>query len=238
MAGASSTRVLSKGTTGEDVRRLERRLTRAGFPTGPRDGVFDEATEEAVKAFQSEHGLDLDGVVGPATWAALGGEKEKEEPSRKRRSLSEAGAAFIGRFEGFSAKLYNDPAGHATIGYGHLVHRGSINGSEPAEFKRGISKARGLELLGEDARVASTAVNDLVKVQLTQHQFDALVSFVFNLGTGAFGGSTLLRNLNSGQYATVPSELNRWINAGGRPLQGLINRRRAEGLLFSTASYG
>lgn len=68
--------------------------------------------------------------------------------------LSKKGADFIGAFEGFSATLYNDPAGHCTIGYGHLVHLGNCDGSEPAEFKRGITRKRAARLLREDARAA------------------------------------------------------------------------------------
>ena len=72
---------------------------------------------------------------------------------------------------------------------------------------------------------------------LTQYQFDALVSFVFNVGVGAFGGSTLLRRLNQGDYNAVPAELMRWVNSGGTPLPGLVRRRRAEGVLFSRGAY-
>lgn len=151
--------------------------------------------------------------------------------------LSDKGAAFIGRFEGFSAKLYNDPAGHCTIGYGHLVHRGNCDGSEPAEFRKGITKKRARELLKEDAAAAAAAIDARVTVKLKQHQFDALVSFVFNVGTGAFASSTLLKKLNAREYDAVPSELNRWVKAGGQTLPGLVTRRKAEGALFRDTRY-
>jgi lysozyme len=154
------------------------------------------------------------------------------------QTRSEAGVRFIAGFEGFRSRLYNDPGGHCTIGYGHLVHHGRCNGNEPEEFKQGISQKRGLELLGQDADVAERAVNRRVQVVLTQSQFDALVSFAFNVGTGAFGGSTLLRRLNGGEYDAVPAELMRWVNSGGTQLPGLVRRRRAEGVLFSQGSYG
>ena len=153
------------------------------------------------------------------------------------QTLSEAGVRFIAGFEGFSSRLYNDPGGHCTIGYGHLVHHGRCDGNEPEDFKQGISQERGLELLGQDADVAERAINQKVQVPLTQYQFDALVSFVFNVGAGAFGGSTLLRRLNQGEYKAVPAELMRWVNSGGRPLPGLVRRRKAEGVLFSQGSY-
>jgi hypothetical protein len=95
-----------------------------------------------------------------------------------------------------------------------------------------------LDLLGGDADIAERAVNQRVQVVLTQYQFDALVSFVFNIGVGAFGGSTLLRRLNGGEYDAVPAELMRWVYSGGTQQPGLVRRRRAEGVLFSQGDYG
>ena len=154
--------------------------------------------------------------------------------ARESRTLSKQGARLIAGFEGFRSDLYNDAAGHCTIGYGHLVHHGRCSGREPAEFRRGITREEALEILVKDADVAADAVNRLVKVPLEQNQFDALVSFVFNVGGGAFADSTLLRELNAGRYERVPSELARWVKAGGTTLQGLVNRRKAEGALFSS----
>jgi GH24 family phage-related lysozyme (muramidase) len=151
-----------------------------------------------------------------------------------RRSVSRAGIQFIGGWEGFRGDLYNDPLGHCTIGYGHLVHRGRCNGSEPPQFKRGITHAQGLDLLQDDVRRFADAVDVAVRVALRQHQFDALVSFAYNVGTGAFSGSTLLRKLNGGDHASVPSELMRWTNNG---LPGLVRRRRAEGVLYRDGRY-
>jgi len=155
----------------------------------------------------------------------------------KPTKLSPNGAAFIGRFEGFRGAMYNDAAGHCTIGFGHLVHHGPINGGESAEFKAGITRERALQLLQADAAIAAKCVATKVKVPLSQAQFDALVSFTFNVGTGAFQDSTLLRMLNAGDYSAVPGQLERWSRAGGRVLQGLLNRRHAEGTLFSRGAY-
>lgn len=154
-------------------------------------------------------------------------------------SLSPAGAGFIAKFEGFSPKLYNDPspAKNATIGFGHMVHAGPITGKEPQEFQRGITKARGLELLHADAGASASAVKKAVTVPLTQPQFDALVSFTYNLGAGNLQQSTLLKKLNKGQYAAVPQELKRWVKANGATLPGLVKRRAAEGVLFSSGKY-
>jgi len=150
---------------------------------------------------------------------------------RGARRLSSEGVAFIARYEGFRSRLYYDAAGHCTIGYGHLVHRGSCNGGEPAEFRAGIGRDRALELLLERAAQFAAAVNRL-GVPLDQNQFDALVSFTFNLGPGWIQDSGLQRALEAGNYAVVPREMNRWVYVGGKKLQGLVKRRRAEGELF------
>ena len=231
----SNGEVLRRGAQGEQVKKLQRALSRAGFAVTA-DGVFGPATERAVRAAQSARGLVADGVVGPLTWKALTPRAAAAEDDGGC-GLSEQGAAFIGHFEGFSANLYNDPAGHCTIGFGHLVHHGPINGSEPAEFKRGITRERGLAILREDAKTASDAIERLVKTPLKGHQRDALISFTFNLGAGALQTSTLLRLLNQGDYASVPEQLNRWTMAGGKQLPGLVTRRQAEGKLFSSGTY-
>jgi GH24 family phage-related lysozyme (muramidase) len=237
---------LRRGAQGDKVRRLQSALTAAGFQCAT-DGDFGPATERAVKAFQAAKGLTADGIAGPMTRAALKAKAETaaEEPKRpkkekekgKKGSLTERGATFIGHFEGFSDCLYNDPVGHCTIGYGHLVHRGPINGSEPAEFKRKITRERGLELLREDAEEAATAVRKHVSVDLKPHQRDALISFTYNVGGGAFASSTLVKMLNTGDYGAVPKQLMRWTLADGKRLPGLVRRREAEGRLFSRGDY-
>jgi lysozyme len=151
--------------------------------------------------------------------------------------VSDAGVRFIARFEGFRAELYDDPAGNCTIGYGHLVHLGPTDGSEPTDLQAGISRARALRLLRADAEGAAGAVRSRVTVPLSQCQFDALVSFAYNVGAGAFAGSTLLRLLNGGAYDAVPAQLARWTKAGGRTLPGLARRRAAEGALFAHSAY-
>ena len=157
----------------------------------------------------------------------------------KITGLSPARAAFIARFEGFAPKLYNDAATppNATIGFGHVVHPGAISGAEPAALKKGITKQQALQLLQQDAAKAGAAVKACVKVPLTQSQFDALVSFAFNCGVGAFESSTLLKRLNAGDYGAVPTELRKWVKAGPVTLPGLVTRRTAEGTLFSKGSY-
>lgn len=151
--------------------------------------------------------------------------------------LSDQGVDFIKRFEGFRSALYDDPVGHCTIGYGTLVHRGNCNGSEPEEYKAGISEQRATELLKTEASEKAKGVRELVKVSLNQNQFDALVSFAYNVGIGAFTKSTLLRKLNNGEFDAVPTELKKWVKAGGQTLPGLVRRRNEEAELFTNGTY-
>lgn len=146
-------------------------------------------------------------------------------------SISDAGIAFIARFEGFSANAYNDVGGKPTIGYGHL-----ITGNEDFDTSKGITKQFALELLRKDARFAENGVRNATKVKLTQNQFDALVSFTFNLGVGAYRSSTLLKELNAGNYQEVPNQLSRWVFVNKERVRGLVRRRREEALLFSSSS--
>jgi lysozyme len=151
-------------------------------------------------------------------------------------SVSKEGLNFIAEHEGILYNLYNDPAGHCTIGIGHLVHKGNCDGSDTSEqeFLGGITRDQAFELLKSDVAIAEQAVNTYVTVPLTQAQFDALVSFTYNLGVGNFKKSDLLKKLNAGQYDAVPQELNKWVYGGGKVLPGLVTRRSDEGTLFQS----
>jgi lysozyme len=144
------------------------------------------------------------------------------------RNVSEQGLALIRQFEGFSAKPYLCPAGKPTIGYGHLIK----NGDFPGE----ISKIEAEKLLKQDVMVAESAIFQLVKVELTQNQLDALVSFIYNIGTKAFEKSTLLRKINEKKPEEAAGQFSRWVYGNGRKLPGLIARRAAESKLFSEIS--
>jgi lysozyme len=150
--------------------------------------------------------------------------------------VSRAGIEAIRRHEGVRNHLYNDSAGHATIGVGHLVHRGPINGSEPEQFKRGLTDAEVDALLRQDLDRFEKIVNRLVEVPVTQGQFDALVSFTFNLGEGALKRSTLLKKLNKGDYQGAAQSFAAWnkVTVGGQlvPSSGLTARRNAEASMF------
>jgi lysozyme len=135
--------------------------------------------------------------------------------------ISEAGLALLKRSEGFRSRTYLDAAGLPTIGYGHqLVH--------PEFFPNGISEAQATAILTNDLRETEKAVARLVKVALTQGQFDALVDFCFNVGEGKLEVSTLLKDLNSGQYEAAAEQLLRWDHVGTQEIAGLKARREAE----------
>ncbi|TAG59020.1 MAG: hypothetical protein EAZ28_13075 [Oscillatoriales cyanobacterium] len=197
----------------------------------PGGGTFTEAEARNLQVGQS--------VYLPVSYPTGTGKPVTPTPSpgTSPSTVSEAGLRFIAGHEGIRLKLYNDPAGHCTIGVGHLVHLGNCNGSEPAEFRGGISEQRAYELLRADVNTAVKAVKSLVKVPLNQQQFDALVSFTFNLGAGSLQQSDLLKRLNAGEYSAVPTELNRWVYGGGVKLPGLVRRRNEEGILFRDGIY-
>ena len=136
---------------------------------------------------------------------------------------SQEGLSLIKKFEGCELESYKCAAGVWTIGYG------STNG-----VKEGmkISPERADMLLLEDVEVFEETINKLVEVPLEQNQFDALVSWTFNLGSTNLKNSTLLKVLNDKDYDGVPAQIKRWNKAAGKVLQGLIRRREAEALLF------
>lgn len=139
------------------------------------------------------------------------------------RHVTEAGLNLIKRFEGFSPTIYLCPAGYPTIGYGHVVLA-----HQQEQFAAGIIQAEATELLRKDVGIAELAVLRLISVPLTDGQFDALVSFTFNLGAGALQRSTLRRKANRGEHDSVPAELMKWVWAAGKRLPGLVRRRSAE----------
>ena len=143
------------------------------------------------------------------------------------RHITQEGLNLIKRFEGFEPQIYLDAAGLPTIGYGHLLRPG-----EAQMFKNGISEAAGEALLIKDVLLAEQTVLRLIKVPLTNGQFDALVSFTFNLGGGALQRSTLRRKVNREEHEDVPEQFMRWVWAGGRKLRGLVRRREAEAALY------
>jgi lysozyme len=135
--------------------------------------------------------------------------------------LSAAGMNLLKRSEGFRSHTYLDVVGIPTIGYGHrLVH--------PECFPNGIQESQADEILARDLCEAELSVARLVKVPLAQGQFDALVDFCFNLGSGKLAGSTLLKELNAGRHEAAGEQLLRWDHVGAQENAGLKARREAE----------
>ncbi len=139
------------------------------------------------------------------------------------RHITADGLALIKRFEGFESEIYRDAAGLSTIGYGHLIRE-----DERGLWDNGISRAEAERVLCADIEIAERAVLRLMYVALSDGQFDALVSFSFNLGAGALQRSTLRRKVNREEHDEAPAEFRRWVWAGGRRLRGLVRRREAE----------
>ena len=137
---------------------------------------------------------------------------------------SQKGVDLIKSHEGLKLSAYLDTGKVWTIGYGHTgkdVYRGMK-----------ISATQAEALLRGDLKEAEDAVNTLVKTIITQNQFDALVSFVFNVGVAAFKKSTLLKMLNLENYTDASGQFHRWNQDNGKILNGLILRRAAESKLF------
>ncbi|WP_395263293.1 lysozyme [Enterobacter hormaechei subsp. xiangfangensis] len=141
---------------------------------------------------------------------------------------SEKGIALIKEFEGCKLTAYQDSVGVWTIGYGWTQ---PVDG-KPIRAGMTIKQETAERLLKTGLVSYESDVSRLVKVGLTQGQFDALVSFTYNLGSRSLSTSTLLRKLNAGDYAGASDEFLRWNKAGGKVLNGLTRRREAERALF------
>lgn len=149
-------------------------------------------------------------------------------------ATSDKGREFIEMWEeGGKAKLrpYDDGTGVLTIGFGHTTPAG------PPKVVRGmtITADEADRILASDLAAVEVNVCHHVEISLTQAQFDCLVSFDFN--TGGLVRSTVLRRVNAGQFDLVPAALMMWVRGGGRVMQGLVRRRKAEGILFSQGKY-
>ena len=140
--------------------------------------------------------------------------------------MGKKGIDLIKHFEGFRSTVYRCAAGVPTLGFGST--HGITMDSPPN------TEEDGLELLMLDIAKFERAVERLITAPLNQNQFDALVSFSFNLGSGSLQNSTLRRRVNRSEYERAAEEFPRWVFAGGRKLKGLVRRRYAERELFLT----
>lgn len=153
----------------------------------------------------------------------LGWLVERDNNKSSDRFVSHNGVELIKKQEGCMLRAYQCPAGVWTIGYGH---------TKTAWQGKTITYEQADELLQDDLQTFVNAINRLVKVDLTQNQFDALVSFAFNVGINAFEYSTLLRLVNKGNFRGAAEQFDRWCKVGKKRIEGLVTRRETEKALF------
>jgi len=171
-----------------------------------------------------------DAVESPSEGAQTGWQRS----SLKDLSSSDDARKEVRQFEGFESKLYNDASGHCTIGFGHKLHDGSCSQEDKENYGNGISEEEAMQLFDEDMASAESTVKGMVKVPLSKNEFEALSSFVYNVGPGNFKTSTLLKKLNKKDYDSVAGEMERWVYTTdlktGKKVRnnGLINRRKNE----------
>ncbi len=183
-------------------------------------------------------------AVGAGVWLYLGqspdapvdnspSEVVSVVPSGGKMSISQAGLLKIIQFEGWVDHPYNDQAGYATIGYGHLLHKSPVDQSDLDAYPEPLTKMQGAALLNADVQSAVEAVNNYVTVPLRQDQFDALVSFTFNLGVGTFEKSSVLTAVNNQDWPNVIYWLNQYVHADGEVVEDLVSRRAQESEAFA-----
>jgi GH24 family phage-related lysozyme (muramidase) len=211
-----------------------------------------DLSDAGVNKFKDDNKLGntglLKGVIGPQTAGFYFDELMSiGDITDGDRHINQAGLDLVKEFEGFHSRRFKSgpkrgqsvpnggvtaywcPAKKPTIGYGHThtVTAGDVD-------VKVISPQEAEKLLRGDLKTAEDAVSNLITVALNDNEFSALVSFTFNVGAGALKNSTLRKRLNRGDNRTsvANEEFRKWVKAGGRVLQGLVRRRRAERDLF------
>ena len=143
-------------------------------------------------------------------------------------NISEEGLSLIKKFEGCELEAYRCSANVLTIGYGH---------TKGVEENQKITHEGAGEMLASELGEYEGYINDMVECDLEQHQFDALVAWVYNLGPTNLRSSTMLKRLNANDLDDVPAQIRRWNKAGGKALAGLTRRREAEALMFQNKEW-
>jgi len=158
---------------------------------------------------------------------------EYEKPDKpKNYQISRKGKLLIKKFEGFRSEPYLDAVGVPTIGIGFTHYP---DGTPVELYDDAITKEEALQILDELLDKYEAAVNEFVTSEITQNQFDALVSFTYNLGIGALKSSTLLKKINANPNdEIIPYEFKRWVYADGKKLKGLVRRRTQEAKLYES----
>lgn len=280
--------LLENGSTDYNVLILQNGLSVLNYDVGKIDGVYGDKTEQAVKSYQSDHGLASDGIVGNLTWQSLCdsikalqsklneygagiivdgivGANTKNAIIRFQLAnglsadgivgtytmaalesgcamqinnscgiynISDKGINFIADYEDYYAEPYRGlDYQNRTIGYGHVIKDG--------ENLTYLTKAEAKELLVNDLASYVAEVNNLVSgLDLKQHEFDALVSFGYNCGTGGLAESSLLRDIKSGCNAdTIRQDFMKWCMCNGERALGLYRRRNDEANIYTKGIY-
>ena len=173
--------------------------------------------------------LQLLGAIAPGI---LREPQTKSTSTTPLREMNATGLKLTKVSEGYVPQLYEDAAHFCTIAYGHLLRQARCNPGDRKEYPGRIEEPRGAALLVDDMARAQRAVMDLVKVPLTDGQYAALCDFTYNVGSANLKRSTLLKAINAGNHARVPSQLRRWTQAGGVTFRGLQTRREREIVLY------
>lgn len=190
-------------------------LASAGYYTGKIDGNFGGGSLRAVESLIANTGKAVDILVKPEATSG--------------RSMSQNGVNLLKKSEGLRLKAYPDTGKVWTIGYGHTSAAGGLKVYQGLT----ITHEEAEQLLKDDLeRMTYPVIDRLVKVPLTQGQFDAMCSFIYNLGEGQVKTSTLLKLLNAKDYDGAAGQFGRWIYDNGQKLNGLITRREEERQLF------
>lgn len=207
--------------TQEEAKELQTILNNCGYNLAV-DGIVGHNTATAFRHFKESNHLEYPFLIGSSTIDKL----LRFKPIH--RQVNQRGIDLIKKWEGFRSKAYLCPAKVPTIGYGNTFY------PDGRKVKLGevISQNEAERLLKITVNNFAKEVDKLVKVRVTDNQFSALVSLAYNIGIGAFSGSTLLRLLNQGNYDGASAQFDRWNRAGGVVSQGLINRRNEERKLF------
>ena len=255
--------VLNSGrrTMAEQRALFNRNMLRVGVPkAGHPLTAFPNPLAPHIRAGRPDHAIDVDmfkadGVKALAAWLRKRGVNASfpvpgegwhlEAPAvqllrlaariREPKHISKRGEEFLIREEGVRRYAYNDPAGHATFGVGHLLHRGAVTAADARVWgTKANPKSMRLvrRVLRSDLQTFERAVRDAVQTPLKQHEFDALVSLAFNIGTGGFRSSTVVRELNEGHRKAAANAILMW----KRPAM-LEPRRKRERHLFLTGKY-
>jgi lysozyme len=234
-------RVISKNEKDRKiVKAIQTQLNDLGFGLLTVDGDFGNKTAEAVKRFQATqkdaqgNPLVKDGKVGAITWALLFDFVHSTNNTSKIAAVSDECLKLIQYYEGCKLIAYQDSVKIWTIGIGTTVYP---NGRKVNQGDR-ITQAEAWDFLWHDLSNFMKGVDSNTTDNINQGQYDALCSFAYNVGLGNLKSSTLLQKVNANPNdSSIQKEFEKWVNAGGQKLDGLVKRRKAEAYLYFNGKY-